>query len=143
MAQCPSEGWESYERDQERSECPTDAEMLEGLDAYGHLSWTVGFDNEERGDWLACCDFEVFNHPERGVLVAYHVVVNSDTGGFIDTLEARVVEADKAPKDLPDYWAGIAVDHGGMTDDDLEAAGEINREWNEALKIALASAKED
>jgi hypothetical protein len=53
------------------------------------------------------------------------------------------VEADKAPKDLPDYWASIGLDHGGMTDDDLEAAGEINKKWNEALKIALASAKED
>lgn len=128
-----------YERAQERAGTPTFDEMIEGLDAYGHLTWTVGFgdDCDERGDWLACFDFEVFDHPERGKLVAYHTVVNSDSGGFIDTLETAVVEADKAPFDLPDYWAGVGQEHEAWTEEEVTEAAKCNTEWNDALRKAL------
>ena len=139
MADCPSKAWERYVADQERAETPDDSELLEGLDAYGHLTWTVGFgeDGDERGDWLACFDFAVFDHPERGKLVVYHVVVNSESGGFIDTLEARVVETSKAPFNLPDYWAGIGMEQGDWTDEEVNKASQCNEQWNKALREAL------
>jgi hypothetical protein len=139
MAECPSKAWDRHIADQERAETPTDSEMLEGLDAYGHLNWTVGSGEEgdERGDWLACFDFEVFDHPERGKLVAYHVVVNSESGHFIDTLETAVVEASKAPFDLPDYWTGIGIDQGDWTEEEVNQAHECNERWNKDLREAL------
>jgi hypothetical protein len=136
--ECPSEAWDRYTEGEERAHCPSDADMLAGLDAYGHLTWVVGYDNDD-GDWIACFDFEVFDHPERGKLVAYHTVVNSDSGGFIDTLESAVVEADKAPFNLPDYWAGIGQEHGGWSDDDFEEASRVNEAWNAALREALSA----
>ena len=134
--ECPSKAWDRYESAQE-AQYQTDDDLLEALDAYEHLTWTVGFDSEEYGDWLACFDFKVFDHPDRGVLVAYHVVVNSDSGGFTDTVESCVVGADKAPTDLPNYWTDIAVEHGGMSESDLNDASKINANWNEALALAI------
>jgi hypothetical protein len=73
---------------------PTDEELLASLDAYGHLTYVTGFSDEwnedvsedsDRGDWLACFDFKAWKHPSRGVLVAFHVVVNSDSGGCART----------------------------------------------------------
>ncbi len=142
--ECPSEAWDRYLDGEELAHCPTDADMLDGLDAYGHLTWCVGYDvdDDHDGDWIACFDFEVFDHPERGVLVAYHTVVNSDSGGFVDTLESGVVEADKAPLNLPDYWASIGQEHGGWTDADCEDASRVNAEWNKALRAAIEAAAE-
>jgi hypothetical protein len=134
-----SRTWEQHIKDEERAHCPTDEEMLAELDAYGHLQWTVGYDNDN-GDWLACFDFDVFDHPERGKLVAYEVVVNSDSAGFIDTLDKGVVEADKAPFNLPDYWMGIGIDNGpeDWSDQDIEDSSRVNASWNDALKRVLA-----
>jgi len=125
--------YEQHERDRERASCPTDDEMLAELDGYGHLSWTVGDE-----DWIACLDFNVVAHPERGILVAYHVVVDCESGGFTDTPESRVVEAEKAPRDLVLYWASIAQ-HNGTTCDDADVKA-TNKRWNEALAEALAEA---
>lgn len=74
---------------------PTDDEMLSKLDAYGHLNYTVG--NE---DWVACADFKVFIHPERDILVAYHIVVDCESAGFTDTPENGVFSR----KELGDGW---------------------------------------
>ncbi len=81
----------------DRDETPTDAEILAPLDAYGHLQWTVG--NE---DWLACIDFHVYagSDEEADLLVGYHIVVDCESGGFIDTLKSGVVP-----------WRTL-VDHG-------------------------------
>jgi len=146
--ECPSEAWDRHCEQEERAHCPTDSEMLAGLDAYGHLTWVVGFTGEfdedeapDRGDWLACFDFKVFQHPDRGVLVAYHTVVDSDSGGFIDTIEAHVVEAAKAPFDLPSYWLsiGLDVDPDSWTEEDIKEAEKANTAWNADLRRALAS----
>jgi hypothetical protein len=139
MTECPSKAWDRYVDGQERAESPTDSEMLDELDAYGHLTWTVGFGEEgdERGDWLACFDFRVFDHPERGKLIAYHVVVNSESGGFIDTLEACVVPIEKAPFDLPDYWSGIGAEHAPFTEEEVAQNAECNEQWNESLRKAI------
>jgi hypothetical protein len=138
-----SRTWEQHIKDEERAHCPTDEDMLKELDAYGHLSYCVGYENDN-GDWLACFDFRVFDHPERGRLVAYHTVVNSDSGGFIDTLESCVVEAAKAPFNLPDYWLGIGMSHGieSWTDEDIEEASKMNTSWNDALREALRNSSE-
>jgi hypothetical protein len=74
------------------------------LDAYGHLNWTVG--NE---DWIAC-----FDARRIGDEIEYHIVVNCETGGFIDTLEHDRVPVDQAIDKLgtlPEYWADVCSEH--------------------------------
>lgn len=120
----------------------SDEDQLKSLDAYGHLSYVVGYSDEgedsDRGDWLACFDFKVWLHPSRGVLVAYHAIVNSDSGGFIDTLESDVVEADKAPFTLPGYWADIGMEHGTpWTDQECRDAQAIYGKWYADLRAAI------
>ena len=131
---------------------PTDEDQLKSLDAYGHLTYTTGYSDEwnedvgedsDRGDWLACFDFKVWKHPSRGVLVAFHVVVNSDSGGFIDTLESGVIEADKAPFDLPDYWTSIGMDDGTpWTEQECKDANDCEKRWEADLRKAIEQAKE-
>ena len=164
---CPSSGWESYVAGEERAQVPLDEELLSGLDAYGHLRWVVGYSDEwcedprcecaefvvvgedvspmckncghppHRGDWLACFDFTVYDCPERGKLVAYHTVVNSDSGGFIDCVEQHVVRKDNAPYDLPDEWAYVSMEEVPWSVNEWRAANKCNEEWNAALKKAL------
>ena len=139
--ECPSAAWDRYCDDEERSQSPTDDELLDALDAYGHITWSVGFDDDCRdgGDWLACFDFKVVTHPDRGVLVAYHVVVNSDSGGFIDTPESAVVEVAKAPFNLPDQWLGIGYEVGEhvWTEKETAEAAAANTNWNDSLRAAI------
>ena len=174
--ECPSEAWDRYIDGEERIAFPDDVWIFENkLDAYGHMTWTVGFSDEcsddnicdcptilgsskpvekpeydndgactkcagreNRGDWLACFDFHVFTDPDGTVKVAYHVLVNSDSGGFIDLGEESIVSADKAPINLPDYWASIGMEHGTMwTEEERCAADGCNERWNKALKSAI------
>ena len=111
------------------------------LDAYGHLTYVVGWSDEwqeetpamlalakaldcsdekfeqkaandlepDRGDWIACADFD-----RKGDYVAYHVVVNSDSGGFIDTLDSGVLTVERAREELPgllETWHDVASEH--------------------------------
>jgi hypothetical protein len=87
------------------------------LDAYGHINYGVGWSDEaedapedsDRGDWLACVDAD-----RIGDWVGYHVIVNSDSGGFIDTLDAGVLSVEEAKTQLPEllsYWQDIASEH--------------------------------
>jgi len=75
------------------------------LDAFGHLTWTVGND-----DWIACFDAE--RVPEG---ISYEVVVDCESGGFVDTLDRGVVPATdegiRSLLGLPDAWAGICMEH--------------------------------
>lgn len=76
------------------------------LDAYGHLTWTVG--NE---DWIAC--FDAILSPDR-TKVLYHVVVNCESGGFVDTIESGECDLASAVAELrglPDYFYGICLEH--------------------------------
>jgi hypothetical protein len=77
--------WEQYYKEEESKEEPSDADFLANapLDAYGHLSWAVG--NE---DWLACLDAVLSPTKDR---IAYHVVVDCESGGFTDTAESGVL----------------------------------------------------
>lgn len=74
-----------------------------GLDAFGHLNWTVG--NE---DWIAC-----FDAVTVGDKIRYEVVVDCESGGFVDTIESREIAFADRPSlySLPDYWADICRDH--------------------------------
>lgn len=97
----PSAAWEEYYDLCEAQHEPSDADFLEnaGLDAYGHLTWTVG--NE---DWLAC--FDAILSPDR-TRIAYHAVVDCESGGFIDTIEKGVISVEEAQAklhNLPDGY---------------------------------------
>jgi len=95
--------WEDYIKDEERKLMPSNDEMLSELDAYGHLNWTVG--NE---DWLAC--FDAVRHDDR---IAYHVVVDCESGGFTDTLEKGVIPVTDIDqlRGLPDTWVSTCMEH--------------------------------
>ena len=85
------------------------------LDAYGHLNWTVGND-----DWSACFDAIL---SEDRLKVRYHVVVNCESGGFVDTIESGEVAIDQAVEKLsglPDYWVSICYDHYAGEDTESE-----------------------
>ena len=120
-------------------------EALANLDAYGHLNWVVGWsyesddapEDDDRGDWCACCDFEVFHDEEGNLMVAYHVVVDSDSGGFIDTLETNVVPADKAPFNLPAYWMDVGMEQVVWTESEYQEGLRINEDWNKTLRSYL------
>jgi len=97
------------------------------LDAFGHLTWGLGFERED-GDWSAWLDCD-----RQGDWVAYHVVVDSDSGGFCMTAEADVIHVDQARKDLPglyDTWTDVASEH-------LDAAW-TEEEAAELLKVGEA-----
>jgi hypothetical protein len=66
-------------------------------------------------------------------------VVDCESGAFTDTVNAQVVEADKAPFDLPDYWATIGHETGVDVDD--ADAYAVNESWNAALKKAIEEAQ--
>ena len=95
-----------YERMQELANNPTDAELIDECDAYGHMTWTVG-----NSDWVAC--FDAVRFADR---IAYEVVVNCESGGFTDTMETGVISIDDASaiqdlKCMPSYWADICFEH--------------------------------
>jgi hypothetical protein len=101
------------------------------LDAYGHLSWAVG--NE---DWIACFDARV-----QGDAIEYHVVVNCESGGFVDTLERSTVPLTRAGikglMSLPDYWADICAEHYLGSVDPKDTA-RTRKSWAKHLRWLLA-----
>jgi hypothetical protein len=85
-------------------------------------------------EWWAEFGFSVVRHPERGILVAYHVA-NTER----DIVEAKVVSADNAPYNLPSRWTVIGLTHGVWNVSDLDSADETNSAWNAALRAAIES----
>jgi hypothetical protein len=73
------------------------------LDAYGHLTWTLGDD-----DWMAC-----FDAVRIGSEIAYHVVVDCESGGFISTIEKGVVPVSEAARliNLPSQYVDMAIEN--------------------------------
>jgi len=83
------------------------------LDAYGHLNWCISMrPSKNGGDWLACFDAR---RVKDGI--EYEVIVNSDSGGFIDTLEGGIIPLEKA-KDklfyLVERWKDIGSIYNNM-----------------------------
>ena len=81
----------------------SDEELLKRCDAYGHLTWTLGND-----DWMAC-----FDAVREGDRIAYHAVVNCESGGFIDTVEKGVVPVSEAEKliELPSSFIDAGIEN--------------------------------
>jgi hypothetical protein len=74
------------------------------LDAYGHMSFTVG-----NSDWVACFDAE-----RRRGFITYHVVVvvDCESGGFTDTIQkAAIPVSDVATLfNLPEMYADMCFE---------------------------------
>ena len=139
---CPSKLWDMHTNDEEVvGEARWAA--FESLDAYGHLNYAASFGNEEDADWeergdlLLCADFAVFTREDGGVVVAYHVVANSESGSFIMEVERGVVSTEEA--------FGIALsmaDMGGdmcMTPSEWAALEESDARWRLDLGRAVGS----
>lgn len=145
-------------------------ELIKSLDAYGTLAFMVGFNDEwtedprcecakpdvcegatpickvcfhppHRGDWMACFDYKCYTDPQRVTHVAYHAVVSSDSGGFIDTLDQGVVSEDKAPFDLPNYWSVMGMENAPWTVDEIEAIFVCQQDWERGLRAAILESK--
>jgi hypothetical protein len=89
------------------------------LDAYGHLEWTVGDEN------YLCC-FDAGLAPNG---IAYHVVIDCESGGWIDTVEKAIVPLDKAEelKRLPWRYADVCAENEVVTEiTDIE---ECAKQW--------------
>jgi hypothetical protein len=80
----------------------TDEQMISELDAYGHLTWTMG-----DMDWMVC--FDAVRHGDR---IAYQAVVNCESGGFIDTIEKGVIPVSEgaALLDLPERYLDAGLE---------------------------------
>ena len=62
--------------------------------------------------------------------------MNSDSGGFIDTVDREVVQADKAPLDLPDYWSSIGMEDGvKWLQEEIDTANRPQMEWRGGLLL--------
>jgi hypothetical protein len=128
----------------------TETEAMDSLDAYGHLTYTLGFSDEsnedvsedsDRGDWLACFDFCVFTEDGK-TKVAYHAVVNSDSGGFIDTTEKGIVDASEAPFGLPENYLDAGFEQGVVwTDREYKDAVACIDRWKRDLQAAIDDEK--
>lgn len=128
----------------------SESDALKRLDAYGLLTYTLGFSDEgnedvaedsDRGDWLACFDFCVFTEDGK-VKVAYHAVVNSDSGGFIDTVEKGVVNADEAPLGLPEKYIDTMYEQGvEITEREAKDAQDCLAKWKLDLQAAIDDEK--
>lgn len=109
--------------------------------------YCVGFEDDENapagrdGDWSAHADFHVETHPETGeIIVVYHVVVQSDSGKFIDTFGSAVllVEDEKDPRlpyGLMDEWWTMHDDPRTVQENrDAERA---SVRWMQDLEFAI------
>ena len=142
------------------------------LDAYEHLSWGIGFCDENDpeeinplqllaqsegmsdeeieeaqmfprtcGDWSAWLDFD-----RKGDWVGFHVVVNSDSGGFIETGQKGVMPLEQARKELPgliDTFHDQASDRLSFlgewfTREEIEDNEKTIKRWKQVVKERLA-----
>ena len=113
---------------------PSDDDMIEALDAYGHMNWSIG-DGEEPG-WVACADFDVYIRPDDDEpVVAYAVVV--DSGSSVDTTESGVFPvSDLGDLDKNDWCPLHSTVDAGMEHGvnlDLDAFAATCKDWTDHL----------
>ena len=120
-----------------RAEAEAESALLARLDAYGHCSYSVGGTYDDGGDWTAFADYAVGKVAGRTV-VAYHVVVNSDRGGFIETTESGVVDASDAPKGLLLKYIDLALEAGNLDADCLKDSEENAERFDNDMQKAIA-----
>ena len=121
-------------------DCPTVWEPGKPVDKpeYKDDACTKCGGRENRGDWLACFDYFVHTDPDGVTKVAYHVVVNSDSGGFIDTLDQGVVKADKAPHDIVYYWMDVGMSNDtAWTEQEYADAIKCDKRWRKDLADSI------
>ena len=142
MSECPSAAWERHYADEEAKASPSDGDFLAnaGLDAYGHLTWTVGND-----DWVAC--FDAVLSPDK-TRIAYHAVVDCESGGFIDTIESGVIPVEKATNlmNLPDSYLDVCCEqYAGDYDHpiDINQCQKSIEFWNQHIERLISAAEED
>ena len=130
---CPVCDW-GENRTEEAAQQPSDDELLKQLDAYGHMTWSVGDD-----DWTAYFDACAFEDPDGVVRVAYHTVVNCESAGFLDEPEKSVVKESDAPFGLPWKWADVAMENSVRLDtSELTKTVEA---WDKHLREIIEEAK--
>lgn len=108
--------------EEEKELAAFESALMDTLDAYGHLTWTVGSE-----DWLACADASLGRFHGR-LFLAWHVVVDCESGGWIDTLETgfeEITPDGKPPMGilapwLDRCWENYAQDQDGGKDPDKE-----------------------
>ena len=93
---------------------PTDQEMLDTLDAYGHLQYIIGEeypeDPEREAELLLAFDWNVFVHPEHplgDIIVAYHVVF--DAPSSLETIESGIFCIDDWTEEDIRQWCGAPL----------------------------------
>jgi len=108
--------------------------ILRDLDPYGSLEYTIGYDNND-GDWTACFDYEIVRHHTKGVLVLYKIVVDSDSGGFIETAD-QGESAFIFAKNIIEDWTGIGQElDGPWSEEDIQQAVETSNRWKRDMII--------
>lgn len=90
-----------------------EAALLDTLDGCGHGNWSVG--NE---DWIAYADASTGLFDGK-LYLAHHVVVDCESGGFVDTIETRVVEVrgDRPPLGILSQYLDNCWEFYGMDQD--------------------------
>ena len=104
------QGYDAWKTASPDDEYQGDDDQPVELDAYGHMTWTMG-----DADWTAC-----FDAVRVGNAIAYHVVVNCESGGFIDTVEKGLVPITEAAKlaILPSNYADVGLEGHSVTQSD-------------------------
>lgn len=103
----------------------------EELDAYGHLTWTVGtVENGSGESWMACFDAI---YDENTNTIRYEVVVEG--GGFVDNPESGSVGPDELDqlKGLPGRWHDIGCEASDGLVMDEELLAETKKTWGAHL----------
>ena len=136
---------------------PSDSEMLDTLDAYGHLNYTLDCvrpgDPECEPDTLLAFDWKVFAHPDHelgDLIVAYHVVF--DCPGSIETVASGIFCIDDWTDEQIENWDGApcvnCVD--GVNEGALDGAyiqfqqvDEFGKKVAAQFKLDVASARNE
>lgn len=120
--------------EEEKELASFEEELMNTLDAYGHMNWTVG--NE---DWQACADASLGRFHGR-LFLAWHVVVDCESGGFIDTPETgfqEITPDSKPPLGILSPWLDICWENYADEQDedelriDSEASARTIKEFDE------------
>lgn len=87
--------------------------LIAKLDGYGHLNYTVGSEN-----WLACGD-AVLGRFNGKFFLAWHVVVDCESGGFCGTSEKHIVPVEgKALSGILECYEDLYYECGNIDEDD-------------------------
>ena len=125
---------------------PSDEEMLDSLDAYGHCRYTVSEeypdDPDRESDTMLAFDWNVFAHPEHrlgDLIVAYHVLY--DYPHCLETIESGVFCIDDWTDEQIRKWGGSPlVNHVDGVNDALamsDCPGFIGWEQSEKFEATV------